>query len=411
MLPLSVFKMLQGKKILLGITGSIAAYKAAFLVRLLVKEGAEVQVVMTPSAVSFITPLTLATLSGRPVLTELSDKDQWSNHVMLGRWADLMIVAPASANTLAKMEAGICDNLLLAVYLSANCPVMIAPAMDSDMWAHPATRQNIVALTERGHVFLPVGTGPLASGLTGEGRLPEPEEILAAVVERFGAGVGLLAGKRALVTAGPTYEPLDPVRFIGNHSSGKMGIALAEELAAQGCAVDLVLGPGCLVPAHQAITIHRVTTAEEMYQRCLALFPDTDVVLMAAAVADYRPSVPSEKKIKKKEDSFTLSLERTPDILRELGSRKQPGQFLGGFALETDQEEVHARQKLVEKHLDMIVLNSLNDPGAGFREDTNKVTIFTAAGGRVAFPLKSKKAVARDIVGLVAEAMGDNGVN
>lgn len=400
--------MLEGKKILLGVTGSIAAYKAAVLVRLLVKDGAEVQVLMTPASREFVTPLTLSTLSRRPVLSELSEAGEWTNHVRLGRWADLMVIAPASANTLARMATGISDNLLVATYLSAACPVVIAPAMDVDMWRHPATRHNVGVLAGRGDILLEVTSGELASGLTGEGRMQEPEAILSEIRNILGEA-GSLSGRRALVTAGPTHEPLDPVRFIGNHSSGKMGIALARELARAGAQVELVLGPVEAPPPMAGVTVHPVTTAAEMFERCVALAPDAEIVVMAAAVADYRPQAPLDHKMKKKEDSFSLALERTPDVLRELGRVKKPRQFLCGFALETDHEETHALGKLQEKNLDMIVLNSLNDPGAGFREDTNKVTIFTAAGRKMAFPLKSKTEVARDIVKVIAEAFRNQG--
>lgn len=402
LLPLLILAMLEGKKIILGITGSIAAYKAALLVRLLVKGGADVQVIMTPAATTFVAPLTFSTLSRRPVLTVLSDETGWTNHVELGRWADLMVIAPASAHTMAKMSQGLADNLLTTVYLSAACPVMIAPAMDVDMWSHPATRQNVAALTARGNQVLAVESGELASGLTGEGRMLEPELIAEAIAAQLGRS-DTLAGQRALVTAGPTYEPLDPVRFIGNHASGKMGIALALELASRGCSVDLVLGPSAICPAHPRLTVHGVTTAEQMHAQCLALFPGADITLMAAAVADYRPVSVQDKKIKKDAATLSLSLEKTPDILKDLGGRKQPGQFLGGFALETDAEEANALKKLEAKHLDMIVLNSLREAGAGFRGDTNKVTIFTSTGTRLAFPLKSKAAVARDIVEVVID--------
>lgn len=395
--------MLEGKKILLGVTGSIAAYKAAVLVRLLVKDGAEVQVLMTPASRDFITPLTLSTLSRRPVLCALSEAGVWTNHVELGRWADLMVVAPASANTLARMAAGLSDNLLVATYLSAACPVVIAPAMDVDMWRHPATRDNVGMLTARGNILVEVASGELASGLTGEGRMQEPEVILSEIRTLLGVP-GPLSGRQALVTAGPTHEPLDPVRFIGNHSSGKMGIAVARELARAGSRVDLVLGPVEAPPPMAGVTVHPVTTAAEMFERCGVLAPASEIVVMAAAVADYRPAAPLDHKMKKKEDSFSLALERTPDVLRELGRVKRPGQFLCGFALETDHEEAHAVGKLKEKNLDMIVLNSLNDPGAGFQGDTNKVTIFTAAGTKMAFPLKSKTEVARDIVKVIAQA-------
>lgn len=396
-----MLSMLQGKKILLGVTGSIAAYKAALVTRLLVKEGVEVRVIMTQAATSFITPLTLSTLSRNQVLLDFSDQDQWNNHVLLGQWADVMLIAPASVNTLAKMTAGVCDNLLLAVYLSAHCPVVFAPAMDSDMWHHPATKENIRKLIKRGHTQLPVGSGELASGLTGEGRMQEPGDIVAFLQDFMEHPEEDLAGRTALVTAGPTYEPLDPVRFIGNHASGKMGVAIAEALALRGATVNLVLGPSTLEPSFPHLNLHRVTTASDMREACLKLFPGSDITVMAAAVADYRPRDPQNQKIKKKEDTLTLTLEKTTDILGELGRRKKAGQFLGGFALETDHEEENALKKMREKHLDMIVLNSLNDPGAGFREDTNKVTIFTGEGKKTVFPLKSKTEVAKDIVRLV----------
>lgn len=397
--------MLQDKKILLGVCGSIAAFKAAVLLRVLVREGAQVQVVMTPAAAGFVTPLTLSTLSGRPVHATLAEGEQWHNHVHLGRWADLMLVAPASANTLAKMAHGLCDNLLTAVYLSAACPVMFAPAMDEDMWRHPATRANVERLVALGHVQLPVETGPLASGLQGEGRMAEPETIVARLQDWFAARQAL-AGKRALVTAGPTYEPIDPVRFIGNHSSGRMGIALAEALARRGAAVDLVLGPTALEPATPGITLTRVGTAADMHAACLRLFPNADIAVLAAAVADYRPRQAASEKIKKSaEEVLHLDLERTPDILRDLGERKRPEQLLAGFALETEKEEAHAQDKLRSKKADLIVLNSLRSEGAGFGYDTNQVTIFDKDGGRKAYPLKSKAAVADDIVNYIIEKL------
>ncbi len=389
---------LQGKKILLGVSGSIAAYKAALIVRLLVKEGALVQVVMTPAAKDFITPLTLSTLSRNPVLSGLSENDSWNNHVTLGRWADLMLIAPASANTLAKMANGICDNLLLAVYLSATCPVWFAPAMDEDMWHHPAVKQNIEKLLSFGHIQLPVEQGELASGLRGEGRMAEPETILR-VVQGFFSGSGeTLKGKRALVTAGPTYEQIDPVRFIGNYSSGKMGIALAEELAARGAEVVLVLGPSALITHRPGIHTIAVKTAEEMHTVCLQQFKKADIAILAAAVADYRPRQTADKKIKKQEAGLVIELEKTPDILQELGRKKQPHQTLVGFSLETNNEKEYALKKLKEKKLDMIVLNSLKDNGAGFTHDTNKITIFEKSGKTKSFPLKLKSAVAQDIV-------------
>lgn len=389
--------MLKGKKILLGVTGSIAAYKSLQLVRLLVKAGAEVRVLMTPSARDFVTPLSFSTLSRNPVLTDLFDEQSWSNHVMLGRWADLMLIAPLSCNTLAKMSHGHCDNLLLAVYLSATCPVWIAPAMDEDMWKHPATRENISRLQGFGHRLIPVGNGELASGLSGEGRMAEPEEILACLEKEFDTA-GPLRGKKALVTAGPTYEHIDPVRFIGNHSSGKMGLALARELISKGAQVTLVLGPVKQAEWPPDMEVVHVVSAREMYQACLDRFPDMDLSVMTAAVADYTPEKREENKIKKKEDHFSLALTKTPDILKKLGEIKKAGQVLVGFALETENEEINARKKLAAKNADMIILNSLNDAGAGFGLDTNKITIFDKNGGQEVFDTKSKEAVARDIV-------------
>jgi phosphopantothenoylcysteine decarboxylase/phosphopantothenate--cysteine ligase len=399
--------MLQGKKILLGVTGSIAAYKAALLTRLLVRAGAEVQVVMTEAATGFITPLTLSTLSKRPVLTSLQEEGQWNSHVALGRWADLMLVAPASADTLARMAAGLCDNLLLAVYLSAACPVMVAPAMDSDMWRHPATAANLRVLAERGVDAVPVGTGELASGLTGEGRMSEPEELLRRLEERL-AAAGTLRGKKALVTAGPTYEPIDPVRFIGNHSSGRMGVAVADELAARGAEVCLVLGPSQVKPARSGVTVREVTTAAEMRAACLEAFPGADIAVLAAAVADFRPVSPADKKIKKNAASLTLELEKTADILAELGRQKKEGQFLAGFALETDHEKENALKKMREKNLDMIVLNSLRDEGAGFAHPTNKVTFFLADGRVEELPLQLKTGVAAQMVTLIGRLTGED---
>lgn len=394
--------MLQGKKILLGVTGSIAAYKAALLVRLLVKEGAEVKVMMTPAACEFITPLTLSTLSKHEVGVHVSENGSWSNHVMLGRWADVMLIAPASVNTIAKMANGSCDNLLLAVYLSATCPVLFAPAMDEDMWLHPATKANISKLLSYGHRQLPVFKGELASGLFGEGRMAEPEDIVTYVRDFLG-GNRPLAGKTALVSAGPTQEPIDPVRFISNHSSGKMGIALAEALAEAGAEVQLVLGPTPLSTGHAGVTITRVVTAAEMYDNCLRLSPGTDIMVMAAAVADYRPRTVADIKIKKKDDEMSIALERTADIARTLGEQKQNGQLLIGFSLETNNEREYALKKLKDKHMDMVVLNSLNDAGAGFNHDTNKVTLLTSNGKEKELPLLSKQEVARNIVLAIIE--------
>lgn len=390
--------MLQGKKILLGVTGSIAAYKAALLVRLLVKEGAQVKVLMTPAATEFITPLTLSTLSKQEVGVTISEHGSWSNHVMLGRWADVMLIAPASANTMAKMANGITDNLLLAVYLSATCPVLFAPAMDEDMWFHPATRANVAKLISYGHQQLPIQKGELASGLFGEGRMAEPEAIIAYLHDFFSKGKKPLAGKTALVSAGPTQEPLDPVRFISNHSSGKMGIALAEALAEAGANVQLVLGPTHLSTQHSGVVTTRVVTAADMFSSCMELSPKADIIVMAAAVADYRPKNVADKKMKKKDDELNIELEKTKDIARTLGSQKKNGQLLIGFSLETNNEREFALKKLQDKNLDMVVLNSLNDAGAGFNYDTNKVLLLSRNGKEQALPLQSKQEVARNIV-------------
>lgn len=401
--------MLQGKKILLGVSGSIAAYKAAHLIRLLVKEGAEVKVVMTAAACNFITPLTLSTLSKHEVLVSINDNQSWNNHVMLGRWADVMLIAPASANTLAKMAQGLCDNLLQAVYLSSTCPVCFAPAMDEDMWHHPATRNNIEKLLSYGHRQIPVESGELASGLVGEGRMAEPEHIIDFLHRHFSAPKTSgqpsqpLKGKLALVTAGPTVEPIDPVRFISNHSSGKMGIAIADALAAAGATVKLVLGPTRFSPTAPNVETIPVKTAADMFNSCIANYPMADIVVMAAAVADYRPKVMVDRKIKKGDEGMTLELEKTHDILRTLGNNKGTDQLLVGFSLETNNEKEYALKKLHEKNLDMIVLNSLNDEGAGFDHDTNKVTLFDRNGRETALPLKSKQEVANDIVSAIIE--------
>ncbi|NML37068.1 bifunctional phosphopantothenoylcysteine decarboxylase/phosphopantothenate--cysteine ligase CoaBC [Chitinophaga sp. G-6-1-13] len=398
--------MLQGKKILLGVSGSIAAYKAATLIRLLVKEGALVKVVMTPAAADFITPLTLATLSKNEVPLHISDHNSWNNHVMLGRWADVMLIAPASANTIAKMANGLCDNLLMATYLSATCPVLYAPAMDEDMWKHPATRANVARLREYGHTQIPVAAGELASGLVGEGRMAEPENIVALLRRHFSQAAGArkpLDGKIAVVTAGPTIEHIDPVRYISNHSSGKMGIAIAEALADAGAQVKLVLGPTNQTTHHSGIDIIPVQSADDMFRSVIAVYPLSDIVVAAAAVADYRPAQVADKKIKKGEDKFSIALEKTHDILRTLGNNKGPQQLLVGFSLETNNEREYALKKLRDKNLDMIVMNSLADPGAGFNYDTNKVTLFDNRGKERDIPLKSKQEVARDIVSAIIE--------
>ncbi|MBK7652027.1 MAG: bifunctional phosphopantothenoylcysteine decarboxylase/phosphopantothenate--cysteine ligase CoaBC [Flammeovirgaceae bacterium] len=390
--------MLAGKKILLGVSGSIAAYKAAFLTRLLVKSGAEVKVIMTPSAHDFITPLTLATLSKNPVLTHFtkSDTGEWNNHVELGLWADALVVAPATANTLAKMVAGTCDNLLTAVYLSARCPVFLGPAMDLDMLQHPSTRRNIETLERWGHHQLNPTFGELASGLIGTGRMAEPQEIVTYLENFFSNSP--LKGKKALVTAGPTYEALDPVRFIGNHSTGKMGFAIAEELSRQGAQVTLVTGPTNLNTSISGIEIVSVTSAEEMYQACVAHFENTDVTVLSAAVADYKPATLADQKIKKTSQALTIELVSTRDIAAELGKLKKNGQLVVGFALETENERANAEKKIKSKNFDLIVLNSLQDAGAGFGHDTNKITLIDAKNNATEFNLKSKKEVARDIV-------------
>ncbi len=389
--------MLAGKKILLGITGSIAAYKSIYLVRLLVKAGAEVKVVITPSAKDFVSSLTLSTLSRNQVLIDLFDEQSWANHVMLGRWADVMVIAPLSCNTLAKMANGQCDNLLLATYLSATCPVVVAPAMDEDMWHHAATKANLAKLQSFGNKIIPVEKGDLASGLHGEGRMAEPEQILDFISTNFFL-TRPLEGKKAIVTAGPTYEPIDPVRFIGNHSSGKMGIAIAKELNHRGAAVTLIMGPSQLEVSANGISLIRVQTAAEMYKASNDAFDNTDIAVMAAAVADYAPVATAKEKIKKQEDGLTVELAKTKDILKSLGERKKAGQVLVGFALETNNEKQYAMDKLQKKNADMIILNSLNDPGAGFGHDTNKITIFEKGGGEFNFATKSKQEVAKDIV-------------
>ena len=398
--------MLEGKKILIGITGSIAAYKSIYLVRLLVKAGAEVKVVMTASAKDFVSALTLSTLSKNPVLVDLFDEQSWANHVMLGRWADVMVIAPLSCNTLAKMAHGLCDNLLLAVYLSATCPVVVVPAMDEDMWHHASTKDNLKKIASFGNKINPVEKGELASGLYGDGRMAEPETIIQFIDEHFFLPKDL-EGKRVLVTAGPTHEPIDPVRFIGNNSSGKMGIALSQELAARGADVSLVLGPTALKPMGKGIRLIKVNTAEEMFDACIKEFPHTDIAIMSAAVADYTPLNKSTEKIKKQSDDLSIALVKTQDILKKLGEQKRNGQILVGFALETDNEKEYALNKLKTKNADLIVMNSLNDAGAGFGYDTNKVTIFEKNGNEIAYEVKPKQQVARDIVDRIVNMMHD----
>jgi phosphopantothenoylcysteine decarboxylase/phosphopantothenate--cysteine ligase len=394
--------MLTGRKILIGITGSIAAYKIAGLVRLLIKAGAEVKVIMTASATQFITPLTLSTLSRNEVMLDLSDGRQWTNHVMLGRWADVFLIAPLSCNTLSKMAAGACDNLLLATYLSSTAPVVVAPAMDEDMWLHASTRRNLQTISGFGNKVIDVSSGELASGLVGEGRMAEPEALLS-VLETMLEQQGDLTGLKALVTAGPTHEPIDPVRFIGNHSSGRMGIAVAEALAERGAVVEMILGPTSLRSERKDITVKTVTTAAEMYEAAMLVYESKDIVVMAAAVADFRPAQVSGKKIKKESGAPVLELEKTEDILSEMGRRKR-SQTLVGFALETDNELLNAQSKLDRKNADIIVLNSLQEDGAGFGHNTNKVTILHRTGETVQYSLKSKQQVARDIVDNIVKA-------
>ena len=389
--------MLKDKKIILGVCGSIAAYKSAILVRLLVKAGANVKVILTADAANFITPLTLATLSKNPVYTQYFDPETgvWSNHVELGLWADLVLIAPASANTIAKMASGLCDNLLTAVYLSAKCPVYFAPAMDLDMWKHESTTHNVELLKSYGNKMISPGSGELASGLYGAGRMAEPDEIIDHLLSSLKQGLPFL-GKHVLITAGPTYEAIDPVRFIGNHSSGKMGFAIADVLSSLGATVTLITGP-TTETSKQSVKRIDVVSASDMLNACINHFDQADIVVMSAAVADYTPTVVQENKIKKSESEFNLSLKKTQDILATLGGLKKSGQLLIGFALETDNEFENAMGKLKKKNLDLIVLNSLNDQGAGFKSDTNKITIFNKAFEKTEFAIKSKAEVAKDI--------------
>lgn len=391
--------MLKGKHIVLGICGGIAAYKSAHLLRLLVKEGAEVQVVITPAGREFITPVTLSALSGKPVVSEFftANSGEWHSHVDLGLWADLMLIAPATASTIAKMANGVADNMLVTTYLSAKEHVMVAPAMDLDMWAHPSTARNIRTLQSDGVEIIEPAAGELASHLVGKGRMEEPENIVERVKAYF-ARQGSMSGKKVVITAGPTYERLDPVRFIGNYSSGKMGFALAEEFASRGAEVTLIAGPVSLQTSSPLIRRIDVESAMEMHDAAVRECQDTDMAVFSAAVADYRPAEECESKIKRENmEEMTLCLVKNPDIARDCGARKKTGQIFVGFALETDHELANAEAKLCRKNLDMIVLNSLRDKGAGFRTDTNKVTIVTRDGVQ-GYPLKSKREVARDIV-------------
>ncbi|MFC4097003.1 bifunctional phosphopantothenoylcysteine decarboxylase/phosphopantothenate--cysteine ligase CoaBC [Euzebyella saccharophila] len=391
--------MLGGKNILLGITGGIAAYKTTFLVRLMIKAGANVKVIVTDSASSFVSPLTLATLSKNPVLSsfvhEENEETDWNNHVELGLWADLMVIAPATANTLSKMSNGICDNLLLATYLSAKCPVFFAPAMDLDMYQHPSTKASLEKLQSFGNILIPVGSGELASGLHGEGRMAEPEEILRSIKQFLLEGLPL-KGKKVLITAGPTYEAIDPVRFIGNHASGLMGYELAKRAALLGASVILVSGPTHISVSNELIKVLRVVSSAEMYEEVHEHYAEIDIAIAAAAVADYRPKYVADQKIKKKDASLTIELEKTQDILLSMGEKKK-NQYLVGFALETENEVENAKGKLKRKNLDAIVLNSLNDKGAGFGHATNKVSFIDNNYQINSFELKSKTAVAEDI--------------
>lgn len=391
--------MLQGKKIVVGISASIAAYKAILLVRLLKKNGAEVRVVMTHAAKDFVSPLVLSTFSNHPVWIDFHDNNIWNNHVELGLWADAFVIAPATCNTLSKMANGLCDNIVLATYLSARCPIFIAPAMDEDMFKHPSTQQNLARLQSFGNRIVSVNTGFLASGLHGEGRMAEPEEILLELVEKIGRS-NKWQGIKVLISAGPTQEAIDPVRYISNHSSGKMGISLAEAFYLQGAEVTVIAGPVSLKPAFSAINWIPVVSAKDMEEACLREFPKSDWTIMAAAVADYRPVSVANEKIKKKENTLEINLEKTTDILASLGSQKRSHQKLIGFALETENEEANALDKLQRKNLDAIVLNSLKDIGAGFGLNTNQVQVFHTSGERHACSLKSKEAIAQELVDL-----------
>lgn len=395
---------LENKKIIIGITGGIAAYKINYLVRDFVKAGAEVRIVMTKRTEDFVSPLTLSTLSRNKVYTDFYDENKtWNNHVELALWADVMLIAPCTANTLAKIANGICDNFLMAVYMSAKCPVIIAPAMDLDMYAHPAVTRNLNIIESFGHKIIPAEYGELASGLIGQGRLAEPETIFRTVGNEFTDTDATFAGKKILITAGPTYENIDPVRFIGNHSSGKMGFDLAKEAAKRGAEVTLISGPSSQKTDDKNIDVYRVTSAQEMFDEVFKHYENTDIAIMSAAVADYTPKVKATEKIKKNEQELTIELIKNKDILRTMGEKKTH-QFLVGFALETQNEEENAKGKLVKKNLDMIVLNSLRDEGAGFANATNKIKIFTPTEEQ-SFTLKSKEEVARDILNFIAQKL------
>ena len=396
--------MLKGKKVLLGVTASISAYKTAELVRLFKKEGALVIVIQTEASLDFVASLTLATLSENPVLIKMVDDEsrEWNNHVELGLWADMMVIAPLTANTMAKMKNGECNNLLLVTYLSAKCPVYFAPAMDLDMYKHPSTQENISKLEEYGNILIPSGFGELASGLVGEGRMAEPTEIIELITDELNKNLPL-TNTKILITAGPTHEPIDPVRFISNRSSGKMGIALALEAANQGAKVDLVLGPISLDCKHVNITVHKIETAEQMYRQVDAIFDAADISIFTAAVADYTPEVVAENKIKKLDKSLSISLTKTTDILAVMGEKKRDDQLVVGFALETENEIANAQKKLNHKNLDMVVLNSLNNKGAGFQHNTNKITIIDKENNITDYELKDKRKVAKDIINKIIE--------
>ena len=391
--------MLKDKKIIIGICGSIAAYKSILLIRLLVKAGAEVKVVITPSAKDFVSPLVLSTLSKNSVISELSNDNNWSNHVELGRWADLMIIAPLSCNTLAKMAQGNCDNLLMAVYLSATCPVIVAPAMDEDMWLHPSRKRNLATIESFGNKIISVEKGELASGLFGEGRMAEPEDIFESIKRNL-LNDQKLVGTKVLVTAGPTYEAIDPVRFIGNHSSGKMGYAIAESFLQTGADVTLISGPTNLT-TNSSINLINVVTSDEMYNEVDKQSNTADIIIMCAAVADYKVINEATQKIKKNEDSLSLELIKTKDILHHLGKNKKPNQFLVGFALETENEIINAEEKLIKKNLDCIILNKLNSNNKVFGSDRNEITIIDAKKTTHKFEANTKKALAKEIVSFI----------
>lgn len=399
---------LTGKKIILGVSGSIAAYKAAFLVRLLTGEGCSVRVIMTTSASDFVSPLTFSTLSKFPVATNVHDGETWTNHVEWGLWADAMIIAPATAHTIARCAFGISSDMLTSTYLSAKCPVFFAPAMDLDMWQHPTTVENISRLQSFGNFVIDVGVGELASGLTGPGRMAEPQDIVERLNEYFHFSQDM-PDLRVLINAGPTYEAIDPVRYVGNHSTGKMGVAIAEEFASRGADVTLILGPDSVLPINDRIQIERVVSADEMLSSCESHFDAADVTILAAAIADYKPAVVAPEKIKKDGDRMTIELVRTPDIAATLGKKKRKNQILVGFALETQDGEANALDKLKKKNMNMIVLNNPKDEGAAFGHDTNKVTFLYPDNKRENFELKSKRDVANDIVTAISQILKSNG--